>query len=84
MFGIFRAAAAGPQRARRASPGLAKQHLGGKAFSNSAPGRVRACVRRLDMVMEKRNKAQRKRDTRLPVARERASFDIFTTFPTAL
>jgi hypothetical protein len=36
------------------------------------------------MVMEKRNKAQRKRDARLPVARERASFDIFTTFPTAL
>jgi len=35
------------------------------------------------MVMEKRNKAQRKRDARLPVARERASFDIFTTFPTA-
>jgi len=29
--------------ARAAHPGLAKQHLGGKAFSNSAPGRVRAC-----------------------------------------
>jgi hypothetical protein len=58
--------------ARAAHPGLAKQHLGGKAFSNSAPGRVRAW--RLDMVMEKRNKAQRKRDALACCQREKENF----------